>query len=193
MKDKLKAFLIFSVFILLAGLFCFLLINNSIQCSSNNKLDYDRLKYEELNFEEYKTIHVGGYKSHSYIHELYFTEYERPFVIDSIALEGINKRYLEDLNQDELIKVYYRESSRSGYDYDICEIQSDSKMILSLSDYKKQHTNDQILGFILYPILMLGFLYVAIVWPLAIIYDSKHQIQKKKHNKQNNHRKRRQT
>jgi len=175
MKNKAVKILAISLVLLLFGVFVFLFVNCVISYNGYD-LDYDDLKYAELTFKSYKK--VDGAKSAEW-YEIFFTEYEKPFEIDSISEDGVDEKALDALGNYDKVKVYYRDNSSKKYDYEICEMQSGSALIFSLSDYIKYNQNNQILGMILFAVFAVGVLICAWTYPRSI----KQPITKKKSKK----------
>ena len=163
MKNKTVKILAISFVLLLFGIFVFLFVSCVISYNGY-ELDYDDLKYAELTFKSYKKVETA--KSSWY--EIYFAEYEKTFRIDSISHKGVDREALDELGNYDKVKVYYRDNSSKKYDYEICEIQSGSAVIFSLSDYIKYNQNNQILGMILCAVLALGVLFCAWTYPRSI-------------------------
>ena len=161
MKNKAVKILAISLVLLLFGVFVFLFVNCVISYNGYD-LDYDDLKYAELTFKSYKK--VDGAKSAEW-YEIFFTEYEKPFEIDSISEDGVDEKALDALGNYDKVKVYYRDNSSKKYDYEICEMQSGSALIFSLSDYIKYNQNNQILGMILFAVFAVGVLICAWTYP----------------------------
>lgn len=175
MKNKAVKILAITFVLLLFGFFVFLFVNCVISYNGYD-LDYDDLKYAELTFKSYKK--VDGAKSAEW-YEIFFTEYEKPFEIDSISEDGVDEKALDALGNYDKVKVYYRDNSSKKYDYEICEMQSGSALIFSLSDYIKYNQNNQILGMILFAVFAVGVLICAWTYPRSI----KQPITKKKSKK----------
>ena len=118
MKNKTVKILAISFVLLLFGFFVFLFVSCVISYNGYD-LDYDDLKYSELTFKSYKK--VDGARSAEW-YEIFFTEYEKPFEIDSISEDGVDEKALDALGNDETVKVYYRDNSSKKYDFEICEM-----------------------------------------------------------------------
>lgn len=176
MKNKAVKILAISFVLLLFGFFVFLFVNCVISYNGYD-LDYDDLKYAELTFKSYRK--VDGAKSAEW-YEIFFTEYEKPFEIDSISEDGVDEKALDALGNDETVKVYYRDNSSKKYDYEICEMQSGSALIFSLSDYIKYNQNNQILGMILCAVFAVGVLICAWTYPRSIKQPTTKKKSKKK-------------
>ncbi len=163
MKNKAVKILAISLVLLLFGVFVFLFVNCVISYNGYD-LDYGDLKYAELTFKSYKKVETA--KSSWY--EINFAEYEKTFRIDSISHKGVDREALDELGNYDKVKVYYRDNSSKKYDYEICEMQSGSALIFSLSDYIKYNKNNQILGMILCAVFAVGVLICAWTYPRSI-------------------------
>lgn len=178
MKNKAVKILAVSLVLLLFGVFVFLFVNCVISYNGYD-LDYGDLKYAELTFKSYKK--VDGAKSAEW-YEIFFTEYEKPFEIDSISEDGVDEKALDALGNYETVKVYYRDNSSKKYDFEICEMQGGAGVIISLSDYVKCNRNNQILGMILCAFFAFGVLFCAWTYPRST-YPPKPKIKSKKKSK----------
>lgn len=157
-----KGFLIglIVLFVAIGGLFTFMFCN-SFYFYSEFDLDYSDLTYDELTFDRFEK--KRAYKS-STRYEIYFNEYEMPFEISTISNKKLDKEALKTLKEGEIIKVYYCNTSNRNYEYEICEFSSESTVILSLADYVETNQNNQIVGIIVCPILMLMSLFLIVLF-----------------------------
>lgn len=133
---------------------------NSISLYLQYDISYDDLFYEELTFNRYETKRYASGKAIGYKYEIYFEEYEKPFIINTITNKKLNKTALANLAENDIIKVYYRKDLAKKYEYEICEIRHSSTILLSLSDYIKLNKNNQIVGMFLGPIYIIGNLFL---------------------------------
>ena len=126
-------------------------------------VDYSELTYSQLTFKEYKVAHVRGE-----FYEIYFQEYEDPFEISIITAKRTNKTALKSLKANDTVDVYFCENSSSKYNYTICEIKCGSTIPVSLDDYKGANQDNQRIGIIACPfiILMLAFSLYKQIKPL---------------------------
>lgn len=126
-KNKLITFFKISIFLVLSGIFLFLFVVCLINYIKISRINYSDLRYEELTFEEYmKTVHVYARGTRSYTNEIYFEEYEEPFLINSVTMQVVNERDLESIEYHTSIEVYYLEKLSEKYKYNICEMQSEA-------------------------------------------------------------------
>lgn len=184
MKNKAVKILAVSFVLILLGFLAFLFVNCVISYNEYD-LDYGDLKYAELTFKSYRKI--DGAKSSEW-YEIFFTEHEKPFQIDSISEKGVDEKALEKLSNYETVKVYYRDNSSKKYDFEICEMQSGSGVIFGLSDYVKLNRNNQILGMIITSVMALGVLFCAWTYPRSTnppLTKKKSKKSKKKSQKSN--------
>lgn len=180
-NNKAVKILAVAFVLILLGFLVFLFVSCVISYNGYD-LDYDDLKYAELTFKSYRKI--DGAKSSEW-YEIFFTEHEKPFQIDSISEKGVDEKALEELGNYETVKVYYRDNSSKKYDYEICEMQCGSGVIFSLSDYIKYNQNNQILGMILSAVFAFGVLFCAWTYPRSIKQPTTKKKSKKKSNKAN--------
>ena len=161
-KDKtshnVKFISLIALFLVIALFFTFFLFN-CFHLYSAYDVDYSDLIYESLTFDRYNILDLGR---NGYVYTLYFQEYEDPFCINRITNEKLDKEMLDALAEGSLTHVYYCEDSSRFANYEICEISCSNGMLLSLSDYVRANQNNQIMGMILCPILILASLFL--VW-----------------------------
>lgn len=157
-------FLIFCFLLFLA--FGIVMFSNSVSLYLKFDVDYNDVYYEELTFDRYEievVRYAGGTTIHTeHTYEIYFKEHENPFVVDSISKREFDKDFLPQIEEGSIMKVYYLESSSKKYDYEICEISCDSKVLLNLSDYVRLNQNNQIVGMVLFPIMTVMGFYIVI-------------------------------
>ena len=151
----------FVLFVFFLGLGISLFFN-SISLYPQYSINYDDLFYEELTFNRYETKRYVSGKSIGYKYEIYFEEYEKPFIINTITNKKLNKTALTNLEENDIIKVYYRQDFSKKYEHEICEISNDSTILLSLSDYVRLNQNNQITGMIFGPIFILCNLFLIV-------------------------------
>lgn len=157
MKMSILFCLVLFMFFLVLGICLFI---NSISLYSQYGINYDDLFYEELTFNRYETKRYASGKAIGYKYEIYFEEYEKPFIINTITNKKLNKTALANLEKADIIKVYYHQDFSKKYEYEICELSYQSTILLSLSDYVRLNQNNQIAGMILFPIFTLGSLFL---------------------------------
>lgn len=165
---KIGVVAIIVVLLLIIGLFAFLLIN-CITNYSDFDINYSDLIFQELAFVRYERIPQG--KS-SYAYDIYFKEYEKPFRIDSIASKKVDKVALKLLTEGQVIQVYLHQQSYENSDYyEICEMFYNNTEILSLSNYVEVNQNNQIVGMIVCPLLILSCSFL--LWLLTRMFKPK--------------------
>ena len=72
----------------------------------------------------------------------------------------MDKTSLASLEENDIIKVYYRQDLSKKYE--ICEMSRDSTILLRLSDYVQLNQNNQIAGMIVFPICIFGSLFLIV-------------------------------
>ena len=159
-KSNIGIICLILVFVLMTGFFAFLFVN-CISLYSKFDIDYNDLVCEELTFKSYDKVYL--YKGDcEYI--IYFEEYIKPFEISTIADKKLNKTALENLSEDEILHVYYRESSSLKYEYEICEFSHNSTVLLSLTDYIQTNQSNQLIGIIMCPIMIISSVFVVCIY-----------------------------
>ena len=152
MKKRIAKIFLLLVLLLFLAFFVFLFINNIYFHSYFKELECSDVMYEELTFEKYKKIRGSRHSSPRY--EIYFYEYDEPFEITGIVINEFDEEALNDLVRNQKIQVYYED------DYDICQMKCGSITLLSFSDYKEENIENQTLGIIISPILMLMVIFL---------------------------------
>lgn len=151
-KRAKKQAMVFLVSLLIISLF--FSIYSIVKYESYN-VSYDDLKYEQLTFEQYEL----KLNSRNTTYDFYFEEYDDIFFVNRISKRKLNKVALNKLQEGDTVKVYYKDKSKGifyeNYSFEICEIKSGNKTILSLSDYKKANQNNQLIGIIICPVCCL--------------------------------------
>lgn len=150
MTRKIDLIVIITILSLCSVLFSWLFIN-CINLYNSFDVQYSELMSEKLTFNRYETIPMarGGD-----IYEIYFEEYDHPFEVSRITQKELNKKELAKLTKGTTFNVFYRDSDSKKYEFEICEMKSDSVIILTLSDFVRVNQNNQIVGMILCPILV---------------------------------------
>lgn len=157
--SKTSANTLVILFVLFAVFFACLFFYSIGLYSKYHDADYGDFLYEELTFERYERIEQVRYGS---VYIIYFKEYDEPFRIDRISNRSLDKVMLDGLAKGESVKVYFEEQANRFSNYKICEISCDAGMLLSFSDYKKENQSNQIMGMVLYPVMILISLFL--VW-----------------------------
>lgn len=163
MKNKIGFYFLIMVMLMCSGLFVFLFIN-CIKLYHSFDLSYDDVIYEELTFLDYD--------SNGELKEVYVKEYETPFLIDSISFSSFDIKTLEKLESNEVIKVYYIETSTKDYQYELCEVKVNNTYLLTLQDYVKENRNNQRLGMVFCPVLIVSAIVLIVVF-LKILYKNR--------------------
>ena len=154
MKKKIDISLILLIVLLSLGLLLFggMFINSIQNYSRFGNISYDDLEYEQLTFKKFKF--VSGYKI-SPTYEIYFEEYEEAFCMQNHTLTALNETALKQLKSGEIVELYYKNAKDKNYIFDICEINNEDTIFLSLEDYKRVNQNSEIVGLIIGPIFFL--------------------------------------
>lgn len=147
------------LFWLACAIACVFFFFGCIERYSQFDLDYGELKYEKLTFVNYEKIKMGrggiGY-------EIYFKEYEMPFLINNLTSKMVDEKALGNLSTNSIVDVYFWESSNRNYRHDLCQLQSQNNIPLSLADYIDVNQNNQMIGMIICPIMAGAALFM--VW-----------------------------
>ena len=140
---------VFALLVLCFGTIFFL------TCFQNYKeydLDYDEVACRQLTYISYDVTsrHKGGNT-----YKFNFAEYSDPLVVDSITSSRLDKTALSRLEQGQTLLVYTLQDDP----YEICELRTNSVVLLSLSAYVEANRTNEFLGMILIPILVLFALF----------------------------------
>ena len=169
MKKRIGMIFVLLVLLLFLALFVVLFINNIYYHSYFKELEISDVMYEELTFEKYEKIRGRRHRSPRY--EIYFYEYDEPFEITGIVINKFDEEALNLLVRKQKIQVYYED------DYDICQMKCGSITLLSFSDYKEENIENQALGIIISPILILMVLFLMSLF-IYFDYNEEKQIKR---------------
>ncbi|MBR1955498.1 MAG: hypothetical protein IKA29_06220, partial [Clostridia bacterium] len=147
-RNNLKTIWICAVVVV--ALFLWMFVSCIFGYGNYNKMQVDDLMQEQLTFQRYE--YVGSRKSKRY--EIYFTEYEKPFVVDSIADSKMDRDALKSLTPNTIVTVYYDNTSRRDYDYEICHLTTENLSVLTFDDYINANKSNQIMGMVVSPIMV---------------------------------------
>ena len=136
-------------------------------------LSYEDLSYEELTFDRYEFISGRNAR-----YDIFVKEYSKPLEVSNITQKGLKRIALTQLKENDVVKVYYRESSDDDYQFTLCEIKSDDVTVLSLSDYVAVNKSNQVIGMVICPIM--SFLCLSIIFIFIRLSKTlkKHEIDK---------------
>ena len=149
-KQKFSTIFKFVLMALACILFLWMFVSCIFGYGDYNKMQVDDLMQEQLTFQRYE--YVGSRKSKRY--EIYFTEYEKPFVVDSIADSKMDRDALKSLTPNTVVTVYYDNTSRRDYDYEICHLTTENLSVLTFDDYINANKSNQIVGMVVSPIMV---------------------------------------
>ena len=147
---RMRKMLFVTLILLLPIFFGFFLIKNIIEYKN---FDSEELTYQELTFEKY--VFINRYKTRADTYEVYFFEYDEPFVFDNISIKKLNKTHLDNLKAGDSVKIYYKSINAMKYKYSICAMRKDTAICLHLSDYKTTNKSNYITGIIILSIFSL--------------------------------------
>lgn len=169
--SKTEIILICIAIIVIISAYIFLL-TNIIETYYNFDIDYDDLLYEELSFDKFEKIER---RRSSDIYNVYFKEYDEPFLINPNTNRAVNVEVLESLKENTRVSVYYSETSNRGYEYVICEMNYNTHSIIKLSNYVKMNQDNQVTGMIVSTAMAIGCLLLVWVfyWKSKIDYSGK--------------------
>ena len=133
-----------------------------------NQYNAPELEYEDVQLKNYtyeKHEFLGRRWNYCYI---YVEELEKPLKIQNIPIGEVNRDNLNSLREGDTIYCYVINSKDTKVSYEIVEIGSKDKMILSLDDYNSKHKSNSGLSFIVIPFLSIASLALSIISFVAV-------------------------
>ena len=161
MKKLCVLFVVFSVAV--TGLCCFALVS-SIQNYLSPDMGYEDLIYKELTYDRYELV-----KRRWHIYErvvgcnAYFQEYDEPIPFLEADLDEIDFDALDKVSTNETVRVYITTDYAPAKEYVICEMTTDSDVILSFSDHTAIVNENQFAGIIICSVMMPVCIFVIIL------------------------------
>jgi flagellar basal body-associated protein FliL len=164
------AFMILGVILVAIMIYCFSMI------VTTEYAEPDTLVYEECTFVEAKRARSGKSGTR---YDIYVEEYEEPLKIYSVTLRAIERSDLLSIEKGELIKVSLKESGKKYHA--IVAMYCGDKCILDYKDYLREHEENDTLGCIVCPLMILFglFMLVASIYELCRYLKKKKEPQKK--------------
>lgn len=111
----------------------------------HNAYDYGELEYREFTVQSIKKS-TGRRNAH---YEIYTNEEQAPLIIGKIGFGATNRQEMDLVKQGDKILCYITTAPKKSFSYEIIELQTESKTILSLEDYNLREIKDQKVGCIL--------------------------------------------
>jgi hypothetical protein len=167
------AFMILGVIVSVIMIYCFSMI------VTTEYAEPDTLVYEECTFVEADKVVSTGRYSRNVRYDIYVEEYEEPFKIYSVTLRAVDKTELLSIRAGETIKVSLKESGKKYYA--IVAMYCGDKCILDYEDYLREHEENDTLGCIVCPLMILFglFMLVASIYELCRYLKKQKEPQKK--------------
>lgn len=154
------------LFWLACAIACVFFFFGCIEWYSQYDLDHSSLMHEKLTFVNYERIATGR---SGYSYEIYFAEYKTPFIIDNISSKKVDKTALGNLSPNTMVDVYFGDSSNGKYEYELCELRSQTYVPFSLEDYIAANQDNQITGMIICPIMAGAALFMVWLFIRALV------------------------
>ena len=171
------AFMILGVILVAIMIYCFSMIVTAEYAAP------DSLVYEECTFVEADKVVSTGRYSRNVRYDIYVEEYEEPFKIYSVTLRAVDKTELLSIRAGETIKVSLEESGKKYYA--IVAMYCGDKCVLDYEDYLREHEENDTLGSIVCPLMILFGLFML----GKAIYELCRYLKKKKESQEKTPRK----
>ena len=127
-----------------------------------NNLDHNTYDYGELTYREFTVQNIKKSTGKNAHYEIYTNEEQAPLIIGRIGFGATNRQEMDLVKQGDKILCYITTAPKKSFSYEIIELQTESKTILSLEDYNSREINDQKVGCILAGVMSIIFLCLPI-------------------------------
>ena len=95
-------------------------------------------------------------------YEIYTNEEQAPLIIGTIGFGATKHQEIDLVKQGDKISCYITTAPTKSFSYEIIDLRTESKIILSLEDYNLREINDQKVGCILVGVMSIIFLCLPI-------------------------------
>lgn len=121
----------------------------------NNQYKKSTKSYDSYTKKTYTLVEVERVKKYkrSPIYEIYVKEESKPLVISSIIFAAVDKTAINSLKTGDILEVYIENNKNEYYSYDIVELKSNDKMVLSLNASQSKSKSNSLMGFIVVPVM----------------------------------------
>ena len=127
-----------------------------------NNLDHNAYDYGELAYREFTVQSIKQSTGKNAHYEIYTNEEQAPLIIGRIGFGATNHQEMDFVKQGDKILCYITTAPQKSFSYEIIDLRTESKIILSLEDYNLRKVNDQKVGCILAGVMSILFLCLPI-------------------------------
>ena len=114
-----------------------------------NNLDHNAYDYGELAYKEFTVQSIKKSTGRNAHYEIYTNEEQAPLIIGRIGFGATNHQEMDLVKQGDKILCHITTAPTKSFSYEIIDLRTESKIILSLEDYNLREVNDQKVGCIL--------------------------------------------
>ena len=125
-----------------------------------NNLDHNTYDYGELTYREFTVQNIKKSTGKNAHYEIYTNEEQAPLIISKIGFGATKHQEIDLVKQGDKILCYITTAPTKSYSYEIIDLQTESKIILSLENYNLREVNDQKVGCILAGVMSILFLFL---------------------------------
>ena len=127
-----------------------------------NNLDHNAYDYGELAYREFTVQSIKQSTGRNARYEIYTNDEQAPLIIGRIGFGATNHQEMDSVKQGDKILCYITTAPTKSFSYEIIDLRTESKIILSLEDYNLREINDQKVGCILVGVMSIIFLCLPI-------------------------------
>jgi len=161
--------LIITIFVSVVGITG---VNNAENCALN---------YDELIYKEYKVRNITIDYNQNTALILHVEEEDLPLYISEVCYEVINDAALTNLGVGDTITCYVLHATMKSYSYEIAEIKSENRTILSLDNYNSARIEAQKTFYYNIRGLIVPFFMITLVAITGCIWEKKYKKANKKY------------
>ena len=127
-----------------------------------NNLDHNAYDYGELAYREFTVQSIKQSTGRNAHYEIYTNDEQAPLIIGRIGFGATNHQEMDSVKQGDKILCYITTAPTKSFSYEIIDLRTESKIILSLEDYNLREINNQKVGCILVGVMSIIFLCLPI-------------------------------
>ena len=111
-----------------------------------NNLDHNAYDYGDLTYREFTVQSIKQLTGRNARYVIYTNDEQAPLIIDRIGFGATNHQEMDSVKQGDKILCYITTAPTKSFSYEIIDLRTESKIILSLEDYNLRKINDQKVG-----------------------------------------------
>ena len=111
-----------------------------------NNLDHNAYDYGELAYREFTVQSIKQATGRNAHYEIYTNDEQAPLIIGKIGFSATNHQEMDSVKQGDKILCYITTAPTKSFSYEIIDLRTESKIILSLEDYNLREINDSKVG-----------------------------------------------